>query len=681
MARLQALPLAAAVAPILLMTMLAMVVLPLPPFLLDVLFTFNIAIALIVVLAVVYVMRPLDFSVFPTILLLATLLRLALNVASTRIVLLNGHQGGDAAGKVIEAFGAFVVGGNFGVGVAVFLILTIVNFVVITKGAGRVSEVSARFMLDALPGRQMAIDADLNAGILNRDEARARREELREETDFYGAMDGASKFVRGDAIAGILIMIVGLIGGIAIGMATHGLSVGEAGTRYTLLTIGDGLVAQLPALLLSTAVAILVTRLSRSQSMGKSVNLQLFGDPRALIVTGTLLTVLGLIPGMPNMVFLLLGGICLGGAWLLARRRRLDATKPAVEPTESKASRDLSWDDLAPADALALEIGYRLVPLADKTAGGELMARIKGVRQRLSETLGFLVPAVHVRDNLGMNPSQYRILIGGAVIGQGEIVPEQLLALDPGNVLAKVEGQATRDPTFGMPALWITPDNRARAQANGYTVVDPATVIATHLSHVVRQQAHEVLGADETQHLLDALARTSPKLVEDLVPKSLPLATVTRVLQSLLAEGVSLRNLRAIVGTLGERASRGVTEPAELLAAVRVSLGRQMVQDISGGTDDLPVLSLAPSLERVLQDAAANGNHALEPGLAEKLQTSLSAHAERQGAIGEPSVLLVAPVLRPMLARFVRAAAPGAHVLAYDEVPDTTRLRLAGNVG
>jgi flagellar biosynthesis protein FlhA len=678
--RLRGVPVAAAAAPLLLMTMLAMVVLPLPPFVLDLLFTFNIAVSLMVVLAVVYVMRPLDFSVFPTILLLATLLRLALNVASTRVVLLNGHEGGDAAGKVIEAFGSFVVGGNYGVGIAVFLILTIVNFVVITKGAGRVSEVSARFMLDALPGRQMAIDADLNAGTLTRDEAKARREELREETDFYGAMDGASKFVRGDAIAGILILAVNLIGGFAIGMMSHGLSAGEAGSRYTLLTIGDGLVAQIPALLLATAVAILVTRLSRSQAMGASVRGQLFGDPRALLVTGGLLMALGFVPGMPNLVFLLLGGVALGSAWLIQRRRAATAgeAEQAEAATETGEPRDISWEDMAPADALALEIGYRLVPLADDKAGGELMGRIRGVRRRLSDELGFLVPQVHVRDNLSMEPAQYRILIGGAVVGQGEVMPERWLALDPGNVIARVEGQATKDPTFGMPALWIEAGTRPQAQANGYTVVDPATVVATHISHIVQNHAHEVLGPDETQHLLDVLARSAPKLVEDLVPKTLSLATVTRVLQALLAERVSLKNLRAIFGAMAERAAAGATDPQALLAAVRVAVGRQIVQSISGGADDLPVLSLAPALERLLQEGA--GSNALEPGLAERLQQAIGSHAERQEAAGEPVVLLVPPALRATLARFVRAAAPEAHVLAFDEIPDTTRLRLAGTV-
>ena len=678
--RLRGVPVAAVAAPALLLTMLAMVVLPLPPFALDLLFTFNIAVSLMVVLAVVYVMRPLDFSVFPTILLLATLLRLALNVASTRVVLLNGHEGADAAGKVIEAFGAFVVGGHFGVGIAVFLILTIVNFVVITKGAGRVSEVSARFMLDALPGRQMAIDADLNAGTLSREEARARREELREETDFYGAMDGASKFVRGDAVAGILILVVNLIGGLAIGMGSHGLSAGEAAARYTLLTIGDGLVAQIPALLLATAVAILVTRLSRSQAMGASVRGQLLGDPRALMVTGGLLLALGFVPGMPNLVFLLLGGTSLGAAWLIVRRNAAaEATDDAAEAdAEPAQNRELSWDDLAPADPLALEIGYRLVSMVDATAGGELMARIRGVRRRLSDELGFLVPPVHVRDNLSMEPTQYRILIGGAVVGHGEVLPDRWLALDPGNVIARVEGQATRDPTFGMPALWIEAEVRSQAQANGYTVVDPATVVATHVSHVVQHHAHEVLGPDETQHLLDVLARSAPKLVEDLVPKTLPLATVTRVLQGLLAERVSLKNLRAIFGAMAERAAAGTTDPSQLMASVRAAIGRQIVQGISGGADELPVLSLAPQLERLLQEGA--GSNALEPGLAERLQQAITSHAERQEATSEPTVLLVPPALRATLARFVRAAAPSAHVLAFDEIPDTTRLRLAGTV-
>ncbi len=671
-------------APLLLLGVLAMVVLPLPAIALDVLFTFNIALSVLIVMAVVSVARPLDFAIFPTVLLLSTLLRLALNVASTRVVLLNGHQGTAAAGRVIEAFGEFVVGGNYAVGIVVFAILTIINFVVVTKGAGRISEVSARFTLDAMPGKQMAIDADLNAGLITQDEARARRVEVRSEADFYGSMDGASKFVRGDATAGILILIVNIVGGLAIGTLSHGLAFGEAARVYTLLTIGDGLVAQIPALLLSTAVAIIVTRMSRAQDLGGELATQLFGQPRGLGAAAGMLGVMGLIPGMPNIAFLL-GAAALGAAaWILHRRARSAAARaseappPAPPPAEQG---ELSWDDVQPVDPIGLEVGFRLVPLVERSSGGELLARIRGVRRKLTQELGFLVPAVHVRDNLQLPPNGYRVLLAGVPVGEGTIHPDRDLAINPGRVFGKLAGIETRDPAFGMEAVWIEAGRRDQAQTLGYTVVDAGTVIATHVSHVIQTHAHELLGHEEVQQLLNALARSAPRLVEELVPKTLPLATVARVLQGLLAERVPIRNLRLIVETLAEHAVR-TQDPLLLASQVRVALGRQIVQDIAGGSGEVPVITLEPDLEQLLQ-ASLSGNAAaaLEPGLAERLQVRLAESAQRQEAAGEPAVLLVAPPLRAPLARFTRASLPGLNVLAWNEIPDNRRIRLVAAVG
>jgi flagellar biosynthesis protein FlhA len=673
-------------APLLLLAVLAMIVLPLPPLALDALFTFNIALSLLVVMAVVNVARPLDFGIFPTLLLVATLLRLALNVASTRVVLLHGHEGTGAAGHVIQAFGQFVVGGNYAVGIVVFSILTIINFVVVTKGAGRISEVSARFTLDAMPGKQMAIDADLNAGLINQDEARQRRAEIRAEADFYGAMDGASKFVRGDATAGILILLINIIGGLAIGTLSHGLGFSDAAHLYTLLTIGDGLVAQIPALLLSTAVAIIVTRMSRPQDLGGELRKQLLAQPRGLAVAGGLLAVMGLIPGMPNLAFLLCASLCGSAAWLLQRRaRRAEAnTAPAqATPSINPEQRELSWDDVRPVDLIGIEVGYRLVPLVDKAQGGELLARIRGVRRKLSQELGFLVQPVHIRDDLELSPNAYRISLAGVAIADGVVYPERELAINPGRVFGKPPGIETRDPAFGMEAIWIEPSKREHAQTLGYTVVDASTVIATHLSSVIQAHAHELLGHEEVQHLLNTLAKSAPRLVEDLVPKTLSLGVVVRVLQGLLAEHVPIRNLRAIVETLAEHAAR-TQDPQILQAQVRIALGRQIVQDIAGSGVELPVFTLEPELEQLLQSSLSGqgaNNAALEPGLAERLQARLAESTARQEATGEPAVLMVAPVLRAPLARFTRATVPALHVLAWNEVPDNRRVRLVAAVG
>jgi len=677
-------------APVIMLAALAMMMLPLPPFILDMLFSFNIALSLVILLAVIYVMRPLEFAAFPTVVLMATLLRLALNIASTRVVLLHGHDGPGAAGKVIEAFGEFVIGGNFAVGLVVFAILTIINFVVVTKGATRVSEVTARFTLDAMPGKQMAIDADLNAGLLNQEQARERRQEVREEADFYGSMDGASKFVRGDATAGILILIINIVGGFFVGILQHGLSAGEAAKTYTLLTIGDGLVAQVPSLMLSIATAVIVTRVSKSTDMGKQLVGQLFGQPRALAVAGAVLGVMGLIPGMPNIAFLLLGGTCGGAAWLMVKREReaqervakaaAEVPAPAAAPTERL---ELGWEDVASVDPLGLEVGYRLIPLVDTHQGGELMGRIKSVRRKLSQEMGFLVPAVHIRDNLDLGPNTYRITLMGVPMGEAEVHNDRLLAINPGRVQDGLQGIPTRDPAFGLEAMWIEPGQRETAQSLGYTVVDPATVVATHLSHILQSHAHELLSHQDVQQLLDRLAQSAPKLVEDLVPKRLSLGVVVKVMQNLLAERVPIRNMRSIVESLAEHASQS-QDPGVLTAAVRVALGRQIVQEISGLGTEIPVITLAPELEQILMGSLANGGvagAAVEPGLADRLQQGVADAARKQEMSGEPAVLLVAPQLRPWLARFTRHVAQNLHVLAYNEVPDNRRVRLVQALG
>ncbi|MCC4599651.1 flagellar biosynthesis protein FlhA [Xanthomonas melonis] len=674
-------------APLALMAMLAMLMVPLAAPVLDALFTFNIAISLMVLLAVVYVQRPLEFTIFPIVLLMTTMLRLALNVASSRVILINGQDGHAAAGKVIEAFGQFVIGGNYAVGIVVFAILTIINFVVITKGAGRVSEVTARFILDAMPGKQMAIDADLNAGLLTREEAKARREEVREEADFYGAMDGANKFIRGDAIAAILILFINLVGGMAVGMLQHGMSFVDAASTYTLLSIGDGLVAQLPALLVSSSVALLVTRASRAQDMRGAMIGQVFGQHRALAVAAAILGLVGLVPGMPNVAFLTLGLILGVIAWKLYKRSLVApaagdaASDPQASATAAtaQASAELSWDELRPIDPLGLEVGYRLIPLVDKHQGGELMARIKGVRRKLTQDIGFLVPPVHIRDNLELSANAYRLLVHGVPVATAEIHPDRELALDPGGALGQLDGIPGKDPAFGLDATWIQPHQRAYAESMGYTVVDPATVVATHLSHLIREHAPELLGHEEVQQLLATLGKTAPKMVEDLTPKALPLSVVVRVLQNLLIERIPVRQLRKIVEALVEHAPHS-QDPATLTAAVRTSLGRFIVQEIAGMSAELPVFTLAPQLERVLQESTHGNGVALEPGLAERLHQSLADCVGKQEARNEPAVVLVPGQVRAALARLVRHSVPSLSVLAYSEVPEDKRLKLVGTI-
>jgi flagellar biosynthesis protein FlhA len=672
--------------PLLVMVVLAMMVLPLPAFLLDIFFTFNITLSIMILLAVIYVRRALEFATFPTVLLGATLLRLGLNVASTRIVLINGHTGSHAAGRVIAAFGQFVVGGNYAVGMVVFTVLVIINFVVITKGAGRISEVSARFTLDAMPGRQMAIDADLNAGIITQAEAIVRRQEVREEADFYGAMDGASKFVRGDAIAGILVVFINLFGGTIIGAAQHGMSLADAGRTYALLTIGDGLVAQIPALLLSVAVAILVTRVSRPHDMSQQIMVQVLGQPKALGVTSGILTLLGIIPGMPNLVFLGMASVCAVGAYFLSKRKAADkaaAAAPAAAAAVPSEQRELSWDDVEAVDLIGLEVGYRLIPLVDRNQAGELMGRIKGVRKKLSEELGFLVQPVHIRDNLELGPNSYRITILGAPVGESEVFPDRELAINPGQVSGTLPGSATKDPAFGLEAIWIEKSRREQAQAQGYTVVDASSVIATHLSHLLQSHAHELLGHEEVQQLLNRLGKSAPKLIEDLVPKLLPMSVVVKVLQYLLLERVAIRNLRTICETLAELAPK-TQDPIALVAAVRVALGRSIVQNIGGLRQELPVITLDPALEQVLQDSMVAGSDSspgFEPSLADKVQTALADSTRRQEAAGEPAVLLVAPKIRPWIAKLMRHSSPSLAVLAYNEIPENRRIRVIAAVG
>ncbi|MGZ8918294.1 MAG: flagellar biosynthesis protein FlhA, partial [Methylobacter sp.] len=632
-------------APLVIIMILAMIILPLPTFLLDLLFTFNIAFSLIILLVVVSILKPLEFAAFPTVILLATLLRLALNVASTRIVLLEGHEGGDAAGKVIEAFGAFVIGGNFAVGLVVFIILTIINFMVVTKGAGRVAEVGARFTLDAMPGKQMAIDADLNAGLITQDEARSRRAEVATEADFYGSMDGASKFVRGDAIAGIIILFVNMIGGLAIGVGQHGLGFAEAGKIYVLLTIGDGLVAQIPALLLSTASALVVTKVGSSgQNIGQQVSTQLFENPKALMITAGIIGVLGIIPGMPNLVFILLASILAVSAYYIDKRRKeaelVDINYPELSHVAPEV-KELGWDDVMPVDIVGLEVGYRLIPLVDKNQGGQLMTRIKGVRKKLSQELGFLIPSVHIRDNLDLSPTAYRISLMGVTVGESEILPEMEMAINPGRVFGTLQGKACQDPAFGLDAVWIEPNQKEHAQTLGYTVVDPGTVVATHLSHLLQAHAHELFGYEDAQKVLENLAKSAPKLVEDLVPKTLPLGLVVKVLQNLLQERVPIRDMRSIAETLAEYGTKS-QDPDILTSAVRSSLGRLIIHEISGIQNELPVITLDYELEQLLhkslQTAGENGA-GIEPGLAEQMHKSLQENTQKMEMEGQTAVL------------------------------------------
>ena len=663
--------------PAIVLLIISMLILPLPSFLLDFLFTFNILLGVTIVMIAINSSKPLDFSAFPTILLIATMLRLGLNVASTRLVLVKGHEGSDAAGKVIEAFGEFVIGGNYVVGFIIFAILMIINFIVVTKGAGRVSEVIARFTLDALPGKQMAIDADLNAGIIDQEIAKARREEISQESDFFGSMDGASKFVRGDAIAGMLILLINIIGGLTIGMSQHDLTFSEAGKIYVLLTIGDGLVAQIPSLLLSLATAIVVTRVTTSESMTTQASTQL-GNPIALIVAGAIIILLGLVPGMPSFIFLSLGlGAGITGYMLSKnadKKLALTAKQASEEQNDNVANKEeLDWDDVDQVDLVGLDIGYGLIPLVNPETGGQLLPRVKGVRKKLSAELGFLVQPIRIRDNLDLEPDVYNIVMNGVVRGKGEIKVGQEMAINPGQVHGNLEGIPTKEPAFGLDAVWIDPSQRDYARTLGYTVVDSATAIATHLNTLLRNNASELLSHDETQQLLDKVAERSPKLVEDLVPEKLSLATITKVLQNILDESVSVRDMRTIIEVLSTESAK-TQDVDELTAAVRPKLGRMIVQGLVDVDDNLPVMTLNPALEQMLNNILMqNGSTqglVIEPKLAEGLINALAKNTREIEEQGNAAVLVVSPGLRPWLSKFIRHRLSDLTVLSYSEIPD-----------
>ncbi len=669
--------------PIFIIMILAMMVLPLPPFILDILFTFNISLAIIVLLVSLYTKDPLEFAAFPTVLLVTTLLRLSLNVASTRIVLLEGHTGPDSAGKVIEAFGHFLVGGNYAVGLVVFIILVLINFVVITKGAGRIAEVSARFTLDAMPGKQMAIDADLNAGLIGEDDARKRREIITKEADFYGSMDGASKFVRGDAIAGILIMLITIVGGLIVGVFQHDLDLGNAAKNYTLLTIGDGLVGQIPALVISTAAGLVVSRVSTDQDIGQQIIGQLFNRPQVLILTAGIIGMMGLIPGMPNFVFLLLAAVLGTTAYFMIKQAPVTEAESSTPPAPVKESQDASWEDVTPVDTLGLEVGYRLIPLVDKAQQGDLLKRINGIRRKFAQDIGFLPPVVHIRDNLELRPNAYRIMLKGSVIGQGESYNGMYLAIDPGRVTAKLPGTETTDPAFGLPAVWIESTLREQAQNNGYTVVDASTVVTTHINHLINNYASELLGRQELQKLFDHLSAQSPKLIEDLVPKLLPLSAVQKVLHNLLEESVHIRDMRSIIDVLTEHATR-TQDTMELTEIVRVTLGRAIVEQFFPADMELQVMSLHHELENILVQAVGSGVAAgggIEPGLADTLLKEANVAAQRQEQLGLPAVLLVPGAIRILLSRFLRRALPQLRVLSHAEIPDSRKIKITSVIG
>lgn len=673
--------------PVLIVMILAMMVLPLPPMLLDILFTFNIAIAVMVLLVSMNTTKALDFSVFPTVLLITTLLRLSLNVASTRVVLLQGHTGTAAAGKVIESFGHFLVGGNYAVGIVVFAILVVINFVVITKGAGRIAEVGARFTLDAMPGKQMAIDADLNAGLIGEDVARKRRAEISQEADFYGSMDGASKFVRGDAVAGIMIMLINVVGGLIVGVLQHNMDIAAAAQNYTLLAIGDGLVAQIPALVISTAAGLVVSRVSTEENIGQQLVGQLFDKPQILILTAGIIGMMGMIPGMPHFAFLLLA-IALSGLTYFIMNKAKKATEATevesattVAPAAMEAP-EASWEDVAQVDVLGMEVGYRLISLVDKAQDGDLLRRIKGIRKKFTQDIGFLPPPIHIRDNLDLRPNGYRITLNGAEIGAGEAFTNMYLAINPGNASGILPGTPTTDPAFGLPAVWVDAATRELAQTMGYTVVDTSTVIATHLSHLIHTHAAELLGRQELQQLLDHLAKLAPKLTEDLIPKLLPLTTVQKVLHNLLDEGMHIRDMRTILETLAEYATQS-QDPYQLTTMVRMALGPAIVQQFYPSAQELQVIGMDKDLEYVLMQAmqAGGSNRSIEPGLADTLLREARNATQAQEQLGLPTVLLVPGQLRDLLSRFLKRALPQLKVISHDEVPGFKAVRVTSIVG
>ncbi|CAM7614591.1 flagellar biosynthesis protein FlhA [Citrobacter cronae] len=666
--------------PILILLILSMMVLPLPAFILDLLFTFNIALSIMVLLVAMFTQRTLEFAAFPTILLFTTLLRLALNVASTRIILMEGHTGAAAAGKVVEAFGHFLVGGNFAIGIVVFVILVIINFMVITKGAGRIAEVGARFVLDGMPGKQMAIDADLNAGLIGEDEAKKRRSEVTQEADFYGSMDGASKFVRGDAIAGILIMVINVVGGLLVGVLQHGMSMGSAAESYTLLTIGDGLVAQIPALVISTAAGVIVTRVSTDQDVGEQMVTQLFSNPSVMLLSAAVLGLLGLVPGMPNLVFLMFTAALLGLAWWMrGRELKAPAEPQPVKMPENNSVVEATWNDVQLEDSLGMEVGYRLIPMVDFQQDGELLGRIRSIRKKFAQDMGFLPPVVHIRDNMDLQPARYRILMKGVEIGSGDAYPGRWLAINPGTAAGSLPGEKTVDPAFGLDAIWIESALKEQAQIQGFTVVEASTVVATHLNHLIGQFAAELFGRQEAQQLLDRVSQEMPKLTEDLVPGVVTLTTLHKVLQSLLDEKVPIRDMRTILETLAEHAPLQ-NDPHELTAVVRVALGRAITQQWFPGNEEVQVIGLDTPLERLLLQALQGGG-GLEPGLADRLLAQTQEALSRQEMLGAPPVLLVNHALRPLLARFLRRSIPQLVVLSNMELSDNRHIRMTATIG
>ncbi|RAU36935.1 flagellar biosynthesis protein FlhA [Enterobacter sp. ECC-175] len=671
--------------PVLIMTILAMMILPLPAFVLDLLFTFNIVLSIMILLVAMFTQNTLEFSAFPTVLLFSTLLRLALNVASTRVILLNGHTGPEAAGRVVEAFGHFLVGGNFAIGIIVFVILIIINFMVITKGAGRIAEVGARFSLDGMPGKQMAIDADLNAGLIGEEEAKRRRKEVTQEADFYGSMDGASKFVRGDAIAGLLIMAINIIGGLVIGVMQHDMTASMAGETYTLLTIGDGLVAQIPGLVISTAAGVVVTRVANDQDVGEQMVGQLFTSPRVVVLAAGVIGLLGLIPGMPNFVFLLFTAALLGTAWWL-RGREGETKKPGAVHADADAAdaevaqvHEATWSDVQMEDTLGLEVGYRLIPMVDHEQQGQLLTRVRGIRKKFAQQMGFLPPAVHIRDNLDLAPTHYRILLKGVTVGQGEVQPDRWMAINPGCAEGEVPGTPCTEPTFGLPALWIDEVHRELAQTLGYTVVDPSSVVATHLNHLISTHTDELFGRQEAQQLLDQIAKQSPKLIEDLIPAVISLTTLHKVLQNLLSERVPIRDMRTIIDTLAEFAT-AQSDADELTARVRARLSRAITQQWFPGEDDIQLIGLDLSLEQLLVQATQSGS-AIEPGIAENLMKETEKALLHQEGLGAPPVLLVNPALRLMLSRYLRRIFPQLAVLSSQELNTQRNVRMTYLIG
>ena len=669
--------------PVFIVMLLAMMILPLPAIALDLLFTFNIALSILVLLIGLQTTKPLDFLAFPTVLLITTMLRLSLNVASTRLVLTEGHTGPSAAGKVIEAFGHFLIGGNYAVGIVVFIILTIINFTVVTKGAGRIAEVGARFTLDAMPGKQMAIDADLNSGLIGQEQARQRRTDIAQEAEFYGAMDGASKYVRGDAVAGILVIVVNIVGGLIVGMLQHDLSLATAAKNYTMLTIGDGLVAQIPSLVISVAAGIVISRVANHQDLGTQLTKQLFSNPKVLNITAIIMGSMGLIPGMPNIAFLLLAGILAAIAYSLKSKHQKEvAAEEQLKKDTASENLEASWLDVIPVDALGLEVGFRLVPLVDMKQGGDLIKRIKALRKKFAQEVGFLTPAVHICDNLELKPNGYSIKLKGVEVAQGESHIGQYLAINPGTVTQEIGGEITKDPAFGLPAVWVNHDQREDAQNNGYTVVDASTVVATHLNHIVGLYAAELLGHLEVQQLLSLLGKDSPKLVEDLVPKLLSVSVVQKVLQNLLSEGVAIRDMQTIMETLLEH-SKQTQDPAELTAKVRIKLGRAITQKLFPNTNEISVISLDTQLERILMQAVntQSDSNAIEPGVAQTLAKEASAAAKKQEEMGFSPVLLVPSSLRLTLAKFLRRFSPNLRVLSHEELPDTKIIRVTNLIG